>query len=60
MLKVDVHQKQGPMQRPQSVVEKRLRFIGHILRMSDDGPPKRALRMSPLDGKGKRERPRVT
>ena len=42
------------------VTERRVKFAGHILRMSEDGPAKVAMKWQPLLGKRKRGRTKIT
>ena len=42
------------------VTERRVKFAGHVLRMSEDWPAKVAMKWQPLLGKRKRGRPKIT
>ena len=41
------------------VTERRVKFAGHILRMSEDRPTEVAMKWQPLLGKRKRGRPKI-
>ena len=44
----------------QTIRERRLRLLGHVLRMENNRAPKVAMRWTPATGKRKRGRPRMT
>ena len=56
----DVHQRSGQWKLSEIVKERRLKMLGHILRMPEERLPKTSLEWTPTGGKRERGRPVTT
>ena len=57
---VELHERSGVVSMEKTITKRRLKLVGHIMRMQPERAPKIALRWTPSQGRRNRGRPKIT
>ena len=57
---VELHERSGVVSMESTIMKRRLKMVGHIMRMRPERAPRVALRWTPSQGRRNRGRPKIT